>query len=113
NSIRATQSALLGTFGRIAAFGGAYLGVTQGLGATAGAAIEFESAFADVKKVLNGSDEQLENVRRQIIGMSRELPIAAGGIAEIYAAAAQANIPMNEISKFSEMVAKVSTAWEV
>jgi len=113
NSIRATQSALLGTFGRIAAFGGAYLGVTAGLGATAGAAIEFESAFADVKKVLNGSDEQLENVRRQIIGMSRELPIAAGGIAEIYAAAAQANIPMNEISKFSEMVAKVSTAWEV
>lgn len=113
NSIRTTQAALLGTFGRIAAFGGAYLGVTQGLGATAGAAIEFESAFADVKKVLNGSDEQLENVRRQIIGMSRELPIAAGGIAEIYAAAAQANIPINEISRFSEMVAKVSTAWEV
>lgn len=99
--------------GQVIAFGGAYLGVTEGVRRTAGSALEFESAFADVRKVLNGTDEQLENVRRQIIGMSKELPIAATGIAEIYAAAAQANIPINEISKFSEMVAKVSTAWEV
>lgn len=113
NSVRATQTALLGTIGRLAAFGAGYIGVTQGISGTAGAALEFESAFADVRKVLDGSDEQLENIRRQIIGMSTELPIAASGIAEIYAAAGQANIPIQEISKFSEMVAKVSTAWEV
>lgn len=99
--------------GGLLALGAGYVGLTQGVGATAGAAIEFEEAFANVRKVLNGSDEQLENIRRSIIGMSKELPIAAGGIAEIYAAAGQANIPIQEISKFSEMVAKVSTAWEV
>lgn len=99
--------------GGLLALGAGYVGLTQGVGATAGAAIEFEEAFANVRKVLDGSDEQLENIRRSIIGMSKELPIAAGGIAEIYAAAGQANIPIQEISKFSEMVAKVSTAWEV
>lgn len=99
--------------GGLLALGAGYVGLTQGVGATAGAAIEFEEAFANVRKVLNGSDEQLENIRRSIIGMSKELPIAAGGIAEIYAAAGQANIPIQELNKFAEMTAKVSTAWDV
>jgi TP901 family phage tail tape measure protein len=105
-------SALRGA-GGLLALGAGYLGVTQGIGATAGAAVEFEEAFANVRKVLNGSDEQLENIRRSIIGMSKDLPIAASGIAEIYAAAGQANIPIQEMNKFVEMVAKVSTAWDV
>lgn len=110
---RAFAAPLLGMATRLAAFGGAYLGVTKGIGGTVGAAIEFESAFANVRKVLNGTDEQLDNVRRSVIAMSRELPISASGISEIYAAAGQANIPIQEINKFAEMVAKVSTAWEV
>jgi TP901 family phage tail tape measure protein len=105
-------SALRGA-GGLLALGAGYIGVTQGIGATAGAAVEFEEAFANVRKVLNGSDEQLENIRRSIIGMSKDLPIAASGIAEIYAAAGQANIPIQEMNKFAEMVAKVSTAWDV
>ncbi len=112
-SLQRGQASFLGMAGRLAAFGGAYVGVTQGIGGTVGAALEFESAFADVRKVLNANDEQMANVRRSIIAMSKELPIAASGIAEIYAAAGQANIPMAELSKFSEMVAKVSTAWDV
>lgn len=113
NRLQASHTALLGTMGRLAAFGAGYIGFTQGMSGTAGAAIQFEEAFADVRKVLNGSDEQLENIRRSIIGMSKELPIAASGIAEIYAAAGQANIPIEELNRFAEMVAKVSTAWEV
>jgi TP901 family phage tail tape measure protein len=111
--ITAVGNPLRGVTSQLIAFGAGYIGATAGIRSTAGAAIEFESAFADVRKVLNGSDQQLENVRRSIIGMSKELPIAATGIAEIYAAAGQANIPIEEINKFSEMVAKVSTAWEV
>lgn len=107
------HASFLGMAGRLAAFGGAYVGVTRGIGGTVGAAIEFEEAFANVRKVLDANDEQMANVRRSIIGMSKELPIAASGIAEIYAAAGQSNIPLAEINKFSEMVAKVSTAWEV
>ncbi|WLR98639.1 phage tail tape measure protein [Shinella sumterensis] len=112
-SLQRGHASFLGMAGRLAAFGGAYVGVTQGMSGTVGAALEFESAFADVRKVLDANDEQMANVRRSIIAMSKELPIAASGIAEIYAAAGQANIPLAEITKFSEMVAKVSTAWDV
>ncbi|UNK36583.1 phage tail tape measure protein [Shinella sp. H4-D48] len=112
-SLQRGHASFLGMAGRLAAFGGAYVGVTQGIGGTVGAALEFESAFADVRKVLDANEEQMANVRRSIIAMSKELPIAASGIAEIYAAAGQSNIPLAEITKFSEMVAKVSTAWDV
>ncbi|TFE99385.1 phage tail tape measure protein [Shinella sumterensis] len=112
-SLQRGHASFLGMAGRLAAFGGAYVGVTQGIGGTVGAALEFESAFADVRKVLDANDEQMANVRRSIIAMSKELPIAASGIAQIYAAAGQSNIPLAEITKFSEMVAKVSTAWDV
>ena len=99
--------------GQLLALGAGYVGVTEGIRGTVGAAVAFEGAFADVRKVVNGSDEQLGNIRQSILNMSKELPIAADGIAAIYAAAGQANIPINELNKFSEMVAKVSTAWEV
>lgn len=99
--------------GGFLALGGGFLAASAGISGTAGAAIEFEEAFANVRKVLNGSNEQLENIRRSIIGMSKDLPIAASGIAEIYAAAGQSNIPIQEMNKFAEMVAKVSTAWDV
>jgi len=108
----AAMAPLRGIGGQLLAFGGAYLGVTKGISSTAGAAIKFEEAFADVRKVLDANDEQMENVRRSILSMSRELPIAAEGIAAIYAAAGQSNIPLAELNQFAEMVAKVSVAWD-
>jgi TP901 family phage tail tape measure protein len=111
--VRTVGAPLRGMAGSLLAMGAGYVGVTEGIRGTVGAAVAFESAFADVRKVVNGSDEQLANIRQSILNMSKELPIAADGIASIYAAAGQANIPINELNKFSEMVAKVSTAWEV
>lgn len=108
----ATMAPIRGIIGQAVAFGGAYLGVTKGISSTAGAAIKFEEAFADVRKVLDANDEQMENVRRSILSMSRELPIAAEGIAAIYAAAGQSNIPLTELNQFAEMVAKFSVAWD-
>lgn len=113
NRTRTTMAPMLGTMSRIAAFGGAYIGVTKGISGTVGASIRFEEAFADVRKVIDGTPEQMENIRRQILGMSRVLPNSASDIAAIYAAAGQSNIPINELGKFSEMVAKVAVAWEV
>lgn len=113
NRMRAASAPFMGMTARLAAVGGGYLAVTRGIGGTAGAAIKFEEAFADVRKVLDASEEQFGNVRRQIIGLSKVLPNSAEGIADIYAAAAQSNIPMAELGKFTEMVAKISVAWDV
>lgn len=110
---RAMMAPFTGMTARIAALGGGYLGVTAGMRGTAGAAMGFEDAMADVRKVLDVSDQQFANVRRQVLGLSKVLPNTAEGIAAIYASAAQSNIPTNELGKFSEMVAKVAIAWDV
>lgn len=101
-----------GFAGRLLAMGAGYVGVDQGIRRTVGAAISFEEAFADVRKVVDASDEQLANIKRQIVDMSKVLPTSAEGIAAIYAAAGQSNIPIEELGRFSEMVAKVAVAWD-
>jgi TP901 family phage tail tape measure protein len=95
------------------ALGVGYVGVSKALSGTVGSAIKFEEAFADVRKVVDGTPAQLSQIRSEILSMSKVLPNSAEGIAAIYAAAGQSNIPINELGKFSEMVAKVAVAWEV
>lgn len=111
--MRAMTAPFMGMTARLAAVGGGYLAATRGIGGTVGAAIGFETAMSDVAKVLDVTDEQFGNIRRQILGMSKVLPNSAEGIASIYAAAAQSNIPVAELGNFSEMVAKVAIAWDV
>lgn len=101
-----------GFAGRLLAMSAGYVGVDQGIRRTVGASMKFEEAFADVRKVVDGTDEQLGNIRNQILNMSRALPTSAEGIAAIFAAAGQSNIPIEELGKFSEMVAKVAVAWD-
>ena len=113
NFQRQTIMPLGGTIGKLAALGAGYIGVTQGVQGTVGAAIGFESAFADVKKVVNGTSQQLESFRQGILGLSKEMPITASGFAEIYAAAGQSGIANEELKTFAKTVAQVSTAWDV
>lgn len=101
-----------GAVRNLMAIGAGYIGVTKGIGGTVGAAIKFEEAFADVRKVVDGTPGQLAQIRHEILAMSKTMPTSAEGIAAIYAAAGQSDIPINELGKFSEMVAKVAVAWE-
>ncbi len=109
----ALMSPLRGIGGQLLAFGGAYLGVTQGIDATAGAAMRFESAFADVKKVVSASDEQFENMRRTIKQMSTEIPLTAVDIASIFAAAGESGVATNDLKSFAEMAARVGIAFDM
>jgi TP901 family phage tail tape measure protein len=113
NGVRASQNAMLGMAGRIIAFGGAYLGVTQGLQNTAGAAMEFESAFADVRKVVDASEQQFDYLRRTILQMSTELPLAANDIAALFAAAGESGVATADLKDFAEMAARVGIAFDM
>ena len=95
------------------AIGAGYVGVREGIGGTVGAAMKFEEAFADVRKVVDGTPAQLSVLKNEILEMSKVIPTSAEGIAEIVAAAGQSNIPYQELGKFTEMVAKVAVAWDV
>ena len=107
------MSPLRSVGGQLLAFGGAYLGVSEGIKSTAGAAIEFESAFADVRKVVDANEEQFENLRRTIRQMSTELPIAANDIASLFAAAGESGVATQDLKAFSEMAARVGIAFDM
>lgn len=111
-SQRQLAAPVTGTLGRIAAIGATYLSLDRGIRGTAGAAIEFESAFADVKKVVEATDSQFLNMRKSILRLSTAIPITASGFAAIYAAAGQSGIANEELESFAEATAKVATAWE-
>ncbi len=102
-----------GMIGQAVALGAGYLGVREGLRSTAGEAIKFESAFADVKKVVDASSEQFENMRRNIRRMSGEIPMSANNIAALFAAAGESGIATEDLQGFAEMASRVGIAFDI
>ncbi|GLR49731.1 phage tail tape measure protein [Shinella yambaruensis] len=109
----AMMAPLRGFGAQMLAFGAGYIGVSKGISSTVGAAMDFESAFADVKKVVNASDAQFEVMSRSIRKMSTELPLASTEIAQLFAAAGESGIATNELQSFAEMAARVGIAFDM
>lgn len=77
-------------------------------------AIAFESSMADVKKVVNFEDDaEAAKMGRDILQLSRHIPIAAAGLADITAAAGQSGIAKAELLDFTTSAAKMATAFDV
>ena len=89
--------------------------VTGALALSVKEAIAFESALADVKKVVPGleSAEGLAEMKSEIIGLSRELPVSAQGLSAIVAAAGQAGIAKDELIGFTESAARMGVAFDI
>ena len=70
--------------------------------------------MADIRKVVDfPTPEVFKEMGDDIIGMSKRLPLAATGIADIVAAAGQSGIAREELLDFAEIAAKVSVAWDM
>lgn len=87
-------------------------GVAAGLAAVAISstikpAIEFESAFAGVRKTVDGTAPQLEKIRTGIIDMSKEMPTAAKDLALIAENAGQLGVKAPDILNFTRVVAQL------
>lgn len=67
-------------------------------------AIEFESAFTGVTKTVDGTDEQLAELRTDILAMSTEMPSSAVEIAAVAEAAGQLGIETENIADFTEVM---------
>lgn len=88
--------------------------LARGLASPISSAIEFESAMADVRKVVDFPTPQaFKQMGDDIIAMSRRIPIAAQGLAEIVAAAGQAGIAGDELTEFTEGAAKIGVALDI
>lgn len=76
-------------------------------------AMAFESAMADVKKVVNfQTPEQFRQMARDVEDLALHLPMIPADIARIVAAAGQASIPREELLRFAEDAAKMGVAFD-
>ena len=76
-------------------------------------AIKFESAMADVKKVVNfDTPQQFRNMSEDVLSLSKALPMSAEGIASIFAAGGQASIPRAELQAFAQAAVKMGIAFD-
>ena len=78
-------------------------------------AIAFESAMADVKKVVNftPNTKEFKTFSAEILNLSTKIPLAASQLATIAASGGQLGIAKDKIIGFTTVVAKMSTAFDM
>jgi len=90
------------------------LPIVGGFTAAIKAATDFESAMADVRKVVDFPTPQaFKEMGDDIRELSLRLPVAAEGLAAITAAAGQAGVPRDELLEFTELIAQASVAFNL
>jgi phage-related tail protein len=78
------------------------------------AAVDFESAMADVKKVVDFAEpDGLVKLGNTIKQISRDIPISAEGLAQITTAGGQLGVKEKDLATFTDTVAKMSTAFDM
>lgn len=78
-----------------------------------GQAIKFESSMANVKKVVDATPAGFAALRKEIIGLTREIPLTARELAQIATAGGQLGIPAEEINQFVKLTAKMAIAFDM
>lgn len=73
-------------------------------------AIDFESAFAGVRKTVDATEEEFSELRSGIIDMSKELPASANEIARVGEAAGQLGIQKSAILSFTRTMVDLGEA---
>nr|WP_245347166.1 phage tail tape measure protein [Cohnella lubricantis] len=74
------------------------------------AAIDFESAFAGVRKTVNATDAELDKMSQGIRDMSKDIPVAATEIAGVAEAAGQLGIKTDAIMGFTRTMVDLGVA---
>ncbi|WP_264685203.1 phage tail tape measure protein [Wolbachia endosymbiont (group B) of Parapoynx stratiotata] len=90
------------------------IGLGLSLAAPIKVAINFESAMADVKKVVKfQNDEEFNKFSENIKKLSREIPLSATELAQIAASGGQLGIQKDKLIGFTTTVAKMATAFDM
>lgn len=97
-----------GTIGRSMLAGGA--AIAAGLALSAKAAIEWESAWTGVTKVVSGTPQQMADLEKQIRGLTLVLPATHDEIAGVAAAAGQLGIKRQDIAEFTKVMVDLGYA---
>lgn len=77
-------------------------------------AVEFESAMADVKKVVDfDTHKQFKEMEQDILRLTRTIPMAGTELAKITASGGQLGVARKDLPKFTETIAKMSVAFDM
>ena len=102
-----TALGLTGTISGIKATSGMVMNIAE-------PAIKFESAMADVKKVVDfKSPEGFANLSKDILNLTRTLPMTGEELAAITAAGGQLGVAEQDLKSFTEKIAKMSVAFDM
>ena len=84
------------------------------LAAATVAAVQFESAMADVRKVVDfETPQQFKEMNADILALSQSLPMSAEGIAQIVAAGGQSGIAREDLMAFAQDAVKMGIAFDI
>lgn len=73
--------------------------------------VKFDSAFSEVRKVVDGTREQLGKLRKELLDMSTEVSTPVEGLTQMAAIAGQMGIPTAEIKEFTQLISKSGVAF--
>ena len=77
-------------------------------------AMDFESAMADVRKVVNfDTPQQFKEMGQDIVALTRSIPMSAKEIATLVAAAGQAGIEKDGLLEFATAAGKMGVAFDI
>lgn len=103
----------------VAASAFAALKIADFAGDCVNAAMEYESAMADVAKVVDGLKDENGNLTESyhemsdaILDMSKNIPMTAEELSQIMAAAGTAGIATEDLTRFTETAAKMGVAFD-
>lgn len=82
-------------------------GLAFAIKSTADAAIEWESAFAGVRKTVDGTETEMAALEQGLRDMSTEIPVAATELASVAEAAGQLGVETQNIESFTETMAQL------
>lgn len=101
----------LAGFSTLASSATAVMGTIRGL---ADPAIKFESAMADVKKVVNfDTPEQFKEMSNDILKLTRTIPMAGEEIAAIVAAGGQSGVARENLLSYAKDAATMGVAFDM
>lgn len=103
---RPTLQDMAGEFGNLVATAGGLAYITR-------EAMKFETAMADVKKVVDGTPEQIQTLSQEIQQMAVEMGMGADAIAQITAQGGQLGVPLEQLGEFTRMAGQMAVAFNM
>lgn len=102
-----TTVAAVGTVNSLKMVSGIVMGLAE-------EAVKFEAAMADVKKVVDfESPEGLQNLQKDILQMTRTIPMTKEELAKIAASGGQLGVAEKDLKSFTATIAKMGVAFDM